>query len=349
MQILWLAIAAAIVVAIVLRGKALGWRQFVSILMSEVGAVTLAQSAPLSEDDLQRGVIETFIYESFVLDRIPLLPIEGNAYAYNEELTLPGAAFRAVNTAYTESTGTVLQRTETLSILGGDADVDTFIQQTRSNLNDQRAIQTTLKVKAAVIQYQDAFINGDNTANPEEFDGLVNRLAGAQVVETAVNGLFVVGASEANQQTFLDRLDDMLDQVTGGADALYMARGIRLRLRQSARRLQYWERDRDEFGRVVEFYNGIPMLILGDDLAGTAILPQTETVGSSTDCSSIYGVHFTGNEAEAGVTAVNNGGIQVKDLGEIDASPVFRTRIELFIGLAVFGLGAARLTGVRDG
>ncbi len=347
-MILWFAIVA-VMVAIVLRGKALGWRRFVSILMSEVGAVTLAQSAPLSEDDLQRGVIETFIYESFVLDRIPLLPIEGNAYAYNEELTLPGAAFRAVNTAYTESTGTVLQRTETLFILGGDADVDTFIQQTRSDLNDQRAVQTTLKVKAAVIQYQDAFINGDNTANPEEFDGLINRLTGAQVVETATNGLLVVGADEANQQTFLDRLDDMLDQITGGADALYMNRRIRLRLRQSARRLNYWERERDEFGRVVEFYNGIPMLILDDDLAGTAILPLTETVGSSTDCSSIYGVHFTGNEAEAGVAAVNNGGVQVKDLGEIDASPVFRTRIELFIGLAVFGLGAARLTGVRDG
>lgn len=349
MQNLWIAIAAATVAAIILRGKALGWRQFVSILMSEVGALTLAQSAPLSEDDLQRGVIETFIYESFVLDRIPLIPIEGNAYAYNEELTLPGAAFRAVNTAYTESTGTVNQKTETLFILGGDADVDTFIQQTRSNVNDQRAVQTTLKVKAAVIQFQDAFINGDNTANPEEFDGLINRLTGAQVVETATNGLLVVGADEANQQTFLDRLDDMMDQVDGGADALYMNKKIRLRIRQSARRLQYWERDRDEFGRVVEFYNGVPMLILDDDLAGTAILPLTETVGSSTDCSSIYGVHFTGNEAEAGVSGLNNGGVDVRDLGEIDASPVLRTRIEFFVGLAVFGNGAARLTGVRDG
>ena len=350
MQIIVIVAVLAVIAALALaisRGVARP-KLFMLVLLDETGAISLAEAATLSEDALQQGVIETFIYESFVLDRIPLLPIEGNAYAYNEELTLPGAAFRAVNTGYTESTGTVNQNTETLSILGGDADVDTFIQQTRSNINDQRAVQTTMKVKAAVIQYQDAFINGDNTANPEEFDGLINRLTGGQVVVAATNGLAVVGADDDARQLFLDRLDEMMDQVAGGAQALYMNEAIRRRIRQSARRLQYWERDRDEFGRVVEFYNGVPMLTLGDDLAGALILPQDETTGSSSVTSSIYAVHFTGNESEAGVTALNNGGIQVKDLGEIDASPVLRTRIEFFCGLAVFGLGAARLTGVLD-
>src|SRR5262245_26164216 len=116
-------------------------------------AVTLAESAKLSQDDLQRGVIETFIQASPVLDRIPLLTIEGNAYAYNEEGTLPGVEFRAVNQAYAESTGTVNPKSERLVILGGDADVDTFIVQTRGNLNDQRAVQTAMKVKAASYKY----------------------------------------------------------------------------------------------------------------------------------------------------------------------------------------------------
>ena len=73
-----------------------------------------------------------------------------NAYAYNAEATLPGVEFRAVNAGYTESTGTVNQATEKLVILGGDSDVDTFIQRTRSNLNDQRALQDQLKVKVLV-------------------------------------------------------------------------------------------------------------------------------------------------------------------------------------------------------
>ena len=85
-------------------------------------AVTLVESAKLSQNDLQRGVIETFVQTSPILDRLPLMPIEGNAYAYNAEGALPGIAFRSVNEAYTESTGTVNQRTESLVIMGGDAD-----------------------------------------------------------------------------------------------------------------------------------------------------------------------------------------------------------------------------------
>ena len=92
-------------------------------------AVTLAQAAVLSQNDLQRGVVEEFVISSPVLDRIPLLGIQGNAYAYNSESTLPGVEFRAVNAAYAESTGSFVQTTESLVILGGDADVDRFIVQ----------------------------------------------------------------------------------------------------------------------------------------------------------------------------------------------------------------------------
>src|SRR5665811_664261 len=139
-------------------------------------ALTLAESALLSENDLQRGVIETFVQSSPILDRIPFLNIEGNAYAYNEEAALPGVAFRSVNEAYVESTGTFNQKTEGLVILGGDADVDRFIVQTRGNLNDQRATQTAMKVKAASYKFQDTFFNGDVAVDPKGFDGLKKRL-----------------------------------------------------------------------------------------------------------------------------------------------------------------------------
>ena len=141
-------------------------------------ALTLAESAKYSQNDLQRGVIETFVIEANVLDRLPLLPIQGNAYAYNEELTLPGIEFRAVNSAYAESTGTINQKTESLVILGGDADVDTFMVKTRGNLNDLRAAATRGKVKAANFKFQDAFINGDVAVDANSFDGLKKRLTG---------------------------------------------------------------------------------------------------------------------------------------------------------------------------
>ncbi|MEJ7872209.1 MAG: major capsid protein, partial [Rubrobacteraceae bacterium] len=135
-------------------------------------ALLLSQAETLSENDLRRGVLETFVIESPFMEMLDFMEIEGNAYAYNEEATLPGVEFRAVNAAYSESTGTVNQKSEKLVILGGDADVDKFIQLTRSNLNDQRALQLTLKAKALVYRYQDGFINGDVAADANSFDGL---------------------------------------------------------------------------------------------------------------------------------------------------------------------------------
>src|SRR4051794_12672881 len=205
------AIAFAILVPFLLRLQRTQWTGFrdrfaMLRVAGETGAVTLAEAAVLSQNSLQRGVIETFVQESSVLDRIPLMPIEGNAYAYDSEATLPGVAFRSVNEAYTESTGTVNQATESLVIMGGDADVDRFIVQTRGNLNDQRAIQTRLKVKAASYLYQDTFFNGDVSVNSKAFDGLKKRLTGSQVIATGTNGAPVLGNGASDAQSFFDAL-----------------------------------------------------------------------------------------------------------------------------------------------
>ena len=310
-------------------------------------SLTLTESAKLSQTSLQRGVVETFTQVSSVLDRIPLLSIEGNAYGYNVEATLPGVEFRAVNAAYSESTGTVNQKTESLVILGGDADVDTFIQQTRSNLNDQRALQTRGKVKAASFKYQDAFINGNVEVDANSFDGLKKRLTGGQVLVGATNGIKVVGTTDDERHAFLDKLDELIATVAGTPDALYMNAAVLAKIRSAARHLGYWERKTDQFGKLVDLYNGIPMIDIGNKGDGTPVIPQTEKTGSSEVTSSIYAVKFGRSETDQAVTGLTNGGVQVKDLGEIDAKPVYRTRLEFFCGLAVFGGQAAgRLSGV---
>lgn len=315
-------------------------------------AVTLAQAALLSENDLQRGVIETFVQESPVLDRLPLMNIEGNAYAYNEEASLPGVAFRSVNEAYTESTGTVNQKTESLVILGGDADVDRFIVQTRGNLNDQRAIQTRMKVKAASYKFQDTFFNGDVTVDTKSFDGLKKRLTGAQVIDYATNGAGV-NADDATRNGFFDALDDLVSRVPGltaGNGAIYANSAILGKIRSAGRRIggvDYF--NEDVTGKRILAWNGIPVLDPGANLAGTNILAQTETQGSSSVASSIYAVKFGNGEEDGGVTGLTNGGVMVDDLGQLQEKPVYRTRIEFYCGLGVFGgTAAARLRGVLN-
>ncbi|WP_372672981.1 major capsid protein [Amycolatopsis kentuckyensis] len=314
-------------------------------------AVTLAQAALLSQNSLQRGVIETFVQANAILDRIPLMSIEGNAYAYNEEATLPGVAFRSVNEAYTESTGTVNQKSESLVILGGDADVDRFIVQTRGNLNDQRATQTAMKVKAASYKFSDTFFNGDVTVDSKSFDGLKKRLTGAQVIDAGTNGAPVLGNGGSDAQAWFDALDALVAQVpglTGDNGAIYANASVIAKTKSAGRRLGGVETVReDSTGKRIVQWNGIPMLDPGNTAAGAPILPQTETQGTSNIASSVYAVKYGNDEGDQAVTGLTNGGVMVDDLGFLQSQPVYRTRIEFYCGLALFGgKAAARLRGV---
>ena len=311
-------------------------------------ALTLAAAAVLSQNMLARSVMETFVIESSVLDRIPLMNIEGNAFAYNREATLPGVAFRGVNEAYVESTGTFNQLTETLSILGGDADVDRFIQQTRSDLQDQRALQTRAKVKSTSYKFQDTFINGSIAVDAKSFDGLKARLTGAQVISAGTNGIPVIGNGGTDTHTFLDTLDTLFGAVDGGPDVVYANRAVQAKVIAAGRRVGGNSIvESDVNGKRSPVWNGVPIVDIGSTAAGVPIIPQTETQGTATAASSMYAVKFGQNESDQAVTGLTNGGVQVYDLGELQEKPAYRTRIEFYVGMACFGgRSAARLTGV---
>src|SRR5690606_4254780 len=100
----------------------------------------------------------------------------------------------------------------------------------------------------------------------------------------------------------------------------------------------------DITGKRVVQWNGIPVLDLGTTAAGTDVIPLDEGTDAG---SSIYAVRFGSDEGDQAVTGLENGGVQVRDLGEQDEKPVYRTRIEFYCGLALFGgKAAARLQGV---
>ena len=72
-----------------------GLREEVGMSADEGGnqmPLLLAESAKLSNDMVQRGVIETIIEESPMLGVLPFLEVEGNSFKYNQENTLGGAA-----------------------------------------------------------------------------------------------------------------------------------------------------------------------------------------------------------------------------------------------------------------
>ncbi|HDR8302783.1 TPA: phage major capsid protein [Bacillus cereus] len=291
-------------------------------------ALTLIEAQKLSTDVLQAGVIETIAQESAVLQRLPFMEIVGNSYAYNLEDKLPTVAFRGVNEAYTASEATFVQRSEKLVILGGDIELDRFLIQTLSNVNDQVAVQIMEKAKAMANTFTKNFFKGDVAVDPKGFDGLDKRIAGtAQEITSAA----------ADNAAILDELNLLLDTVKGGADVLYMNRQSRRKLLSVMQASQHYiENGQDAFGRQVSMYGGVPIMVI-DDL----ILP-TDGTAKTTD---VYAVKFG---AHTHVTGLQNGGISVRKLGETSAKAVEVTRIEWFVAMAMFNpFSAARLKGLK--
>ncbi len=309
-------------------------------------ALTLAQANAISSDQIAAGVGQVFTMNSFVLDRLAFENIEGTAYKYFTEAALPGAEFRAVNASYAESTGSFTSATEGLTILGGDADVDRFLQLTRSDLVDQRAAQVEMKARAVAHKFNDTFINGNTGVDANSFNGLKTRLTGGQVLSMGTNGA-AINTDATTRNTFLDRLDELIGAVPG-CDVLLTNRQILAKYRSAARQLTAGQTTVDSLGRTVDVYNGVAIVDVGNKADGTQIIPQTEVQGTSgAVAGSIYAVNFGAGAPEQGVVGLTNGGVQVFDLGQLETKPVYRTRIEWFCGLALFGAQpAARLTGV---
>jgi hypothetical protein len=279
-------------------------------------ALLLSESAKLSNDMVQRGVIETIIEESPVLQMLPFETIEGNSYKYNQENTLGGAQFYAVNGTWTEATASFTQKTANLSILGGDADVDNFIQRVRSDIQDQRAVQTALKAKSVARSFEQTFVGGDTAADANSFDGVWKLATAGQTID-------------ANAALGLTHVDQLVDKVLGGKpDLLLTTRKQRRALKGLlAASAHYVERGETSFGRQVMLYDGIPVEI--SDFLGDVETSGAMTGGSQ---SSMYAIHFS---ALDGLVGLQNGSVEVVDLGQLESKDATRVRIRWYVGLAL--------------
>lgn len=301
--------------------------------------LTLLEASKLVESPIQSAIIEMFASSTDILGALPFENIEGNALRYNREETLPGVGFRGVNEAYEESTGVLNPMTEPLVIAGGDLDVDTFIMKTMGN--GQRSVQEAMKVKSLALSWVDKFINGNSAENPRVFDGLKVRLVGDQA--------FFNGSTAAGDALSLTKLDELIDRVENPTH-LIMNKTMKRLLAAAARNSSvggYITFDMNEFGKRIQRYNDLPILEADYGNTGAQILPFSEygSSGSTAASTSIYCVSLgTGM-----LTGIQNGIMDVRDVGELDSKPALRTRVEWFAGIACFhGRAAARLGGIKN-
>ncbi len=295
-------------------------------------ALTLTESAKLSNDVLLSGVVETIVNESPVLQHLPFIEIVGNSLTYNRENAAPTVAFYDVGDAWAESTPTFTQVTATLKILGGDADVDNYVAATRSNIQDLGAAVVELKAKAVQQKFDDTFINGDTDDNAKAFDGIDKLTPESQTVSMGDNGATLT----------LDKLDELIDKVkTGKPDMLIMSRRTRRKMNSLVRDSGsgFLQTDRNMLGRMVQYYDGVPIGI-------SDWVSDEQRAGTSRDSSTVYAVQF-GEEGVSGLTG--SSGLQVERVGSLETKDATRTRVKWYVAVALFStVKLAKLTGVRN-
>ena len=302
--------------------------------------MTLMEATKLNPGETVRnGVIEMFARNSEILRVLPMMNIVGSSYSYNQEGMLPGVAFRGINEGYDESVGVLNPQTEVLRIAGGDLDVDKAILKMHGE--DVRSTHEAMKVKAMALYITKKLIKGNSVSDPLEFDGLQNRITGSQLISA--------GSTNGGDPGSLAKLDEAIDAVDSPTH-LIMSKAMRRKLTVAARDVDvggYITYELDEFGKRVTKYDGLPILIADYDDTGARILDFDEVGagGSTATAQSIYVVSF----GEGMLTGIQNGTMEVNDLGEIDTKPVKRTRVEWLLGLAALhGRCASRYWGISN-
>lgn len=316
---------------------------------------TLADLSKVETDTLRKSVMDTLLMKSNVMQMVPWETIGTLATTIVRYADLPSVGFRKVNEAFSESSGTVEQKVESVSIMGGYIDTDEVIARAKNTIAEARAINQVMKVKAMAYKFNDKFINGNPESDPEEFKGLEQRVD--DIYAEGFTGQYIdVGGgsltegilnSSATRHNFLDKLDQLIYAIKEhNPDFLFMNDGTLLATRSLLRREQLLDTTKDMFDRRVDVYSGTKMVDIGvTDDQSTEIIAANEDKGGGSTEASIYAVKFGVGEFLWGIQEYP---MEVEDLGKVSSSPhLLRTYISWPLGLAMvdpYSIG--RLYGV---
>lgn len=323
-------------------------------------AITLAEAKVGMSDKVDQQVVDMFRRSSLLLDRLTfdncISPGTGGStlsYGYIQLKTPSTAAVRTINTEYTAGEAKREKKTTNAIIMGGSFKVDRVLQNT-SGAVDELAFQAEQKIKATANFFHNCVINGTSAASgtgyvTNTFDGLKKLLSGTSNEITSTVGLTTAAEMDSNSNAFLDELDAFLTVLDGTPSMLLMNDKMLSKVRGAARRAGYYERTKDDFGRYVETYNGIPLMDAGKYYNGTSTVDVIDTSAASASAAgttAIYAVSL-GLDGFHGISPTGTSVIQ-SYMPDLAAPGAVKTgEVELVAGVALKNtLKAAVLKGI---
>ena len=285
--------------------------------------ITLEEAKVGMADRVDQSVVETFQRSCLLLDKLTfdnaISPGTGGStltYGYTQLKTPATAGVRAINAEYTANEAKREKKTASAVIMGGSFQVDRVLQNT-SGAVDELAFQLEQKIKAVANEFHYLVINGKaagtaGAGKPDgTFDGLAKMLSGTSNEIGSEVDVSTADLMTKNAQAFLDEIDALLSQVDG-ANMLMMNGKMLTKFRGIARRAGYYERTKDDAGRVIETYNGVPIVNLGKYFNGTTAVDavaDTAATASALGKSDIYAVSL-GLDGFHGISPTGTGVVQ---------------------------------------
>ena len=323
-------------------------------------AITLEEAKVGMTDKVDQQIVDMFRRSSLLLDYMTfdncISPGTGGStlsYGYIQLKTPSTAAVRTINTEYTAGEAKRERKTTNAIIMGGSFHVDRVLQNT-SGAVDELAFQAEQKIKATANFFHNCVINGTSSSTGAgyvtgTFDGLRKLLSGTSNEITSEVSLTSAAELDATCNAFLDELDGFLTALDGTPSMLLMNSKMLTRVRGCARRAGYYDRTKDDFGRYVETYNGIPLMDAGKYYNGSAtvdVIADTAATSSSAGTSEIYAVSL-GLDGFHGISPTGNGVI-TSYMPDMTAPGAVKTgEVELVAGVALKNtLKAAVLKGI---
>ena len=265
--------------------------------------ITLQEAKVGMADKVDQKVVDTFRRSSLLLDKLvfdnAISPGTGGStltYGYIQLKTPSTAAVRQINSEYTAGEAKREEKTTKAVVMGGKFQIDRVLIGTAGAV-DELAFQTEQKVKATANYFNNLVINGNKASSGtgvlNTFDGLDKLLTGTETEITSAVDVSTEALMNANYNALLDEVDGFLSTLDGKPSMLLMNNKMLAKMRSAARRAGYYSKDRDEFGRVVETYNDIPMYDMGKYYDGTNtvdIIPETAASTSAEVKTDIYAV-----------------------------------------------------------
>lgn len=296
-----------------------------------------------ASEQITQQVVSAMISRSTVLEFAEFYSIIGNADYTRKAASATGGKFRALNSDYIDNKVNPAFANPVLKILGDKVQVDKAHERRGADVPSVRARELLNFAKNLGKQFQNYFFNGTGTG--DEFTGLKLLVPTGQIITAAENGLSVQlgndNTSKTSQQKFLELINKLIQNVEGGAQVLFGNSYFVSRLTTIAREFISWQIN--EFGTLIPFYNGVAIRDVGNDKNGNLVIPQTETVGTSNDCTSVYAVRF--GEA-SDLSIATNVGVEIKDLGLVGVH--YTHSVELDAALSLLDdYAVAKLEGIR--